>query len=61
MRSEVASVASTMAVRPGPSGVAWVSTTEPAPSPATIVIAIVRGSGAWKRASTSTATGPATR
>ncbi len=33
------------AVRPGPSGVAWVSTTEPSPSPRTMVMTIVRGSG----------------
>ncbi|MCW2718120.1 MAG: hypothetical protein JWR81_1942 [Pseudonocardia sp.] len=58
-RSEWAITASTTAVRsrpsgPGRSGVAWVSTTEPAPSPSTISIVIVRGSGQLNPAKTGT-------
>ena len=39
------SVASMTAQRVSSMGVAWVSTTEPAPSPATMVMTMVRGSG----------------
>jgi hypothetical protein len=39
---------------PGRNGVACVSTTEPVPSPSTISIATVRGSGQVKAASTGT-------
>jgi hypothetical protein len=39
---------------PGRSGVACVSTTEPAPSPSTISIVTVRGSGQLKAARTGT-------
>ena len=58
-RSECATTASMTAVRGRPmasgrSGVAWVSTTEPAPSPSTISIVIVRGSGQLNAACTGT-------
>ena len=58
-RSEYATTASITAVRGRPaasgrSGVAWVSTTEPAPSPSTISIVIVRGSGQLNTACTGT-------
>lgn len=39
---------------PGPRGVAWVSTTLPSPSPSTIVITTVRGSGQPNSARTGT-------
>jgi len=47
-RSEVAKVTSVTMVQPGLIEVAWVSTTEPLPSPSIIVITIVFGSGRWK-------------
>ena len=52
-------VASTIIVRglpsgPGPIGVAWVSTTLPAPSPSVIVMTIVRASGQANSARTGT-------
>jgi hypothetical protein len=58
-RSECAITASITAVRgcpsgPGRSGVACVSTTEPTPSPSTISIVTVRGSGQLKAARTGT-------
>jgi hypothetical protein len=58
-RSECTSTASIIAVRgrpsgPGRSGVAWVSTTLPAPSPSTISIVIVRASGQLNSARTGT-------
>src|SRR5579875_2839464 len=58
-RPDVAMTASITAVLgcpsgPGPSGVAWVSTTLPAPSPSTIRITTVLGSGQVNSASTGT-------
>ena len=60
-RSEWAITASSTAVRgspsgPGRSGVACVSTTEPAPSPSTISMVTVRGSGQLNAARTGTPT-----
>jgi hypothetical protein len=64
-RSEYATTASITAVRaapsgPGRSGVACVSTTEPVPSPSTISMVTVRGSGQLNSACTGTPNGPAT-
>ncbi len=58
-RSECATIASITAVRgspsgPGRNGVACVSTTEPAPSPSTISMVMVRGSGQLNSARTGT-------
>jgi hypothetical protein len=65
-RSECAITASITAVRgcpsgPGRSGVPCVSTTEPTPSPSTISIVTVRGSGQLNAACTGTPIRPATR
>lgn len=60
-RDDEARVASIMAVRPLLIGVACVSTTDPTPSPATMLMTMVRGSGQWKRASTSIPTRPKMR
>ena len=46
------------AVRAGPTGVAWVSTTLPDPSPSTIRITMVRGSGLVNSATTGTPNRP---